>query len=165
MADDERILGRCPWCSAPLPSVDAGECPGCGARLAETGSEEIPGVTAVDPQLLRAAPAARKAKRTFGALLVGDVEETPAPSEAEMPALARPDEAVLREMLRLEIEAGLADLRAGRRVLEADALPAGAGESPTAPPTRGPQPAGSGREPDHGETRLAPAEPEIDRRA
>jgi hypothetical protein len=163
MAEEERVQAVCPWCSAQLPSADVGDCPGCGARLVETGSEEIPGVTAVDPQLLRAAPAQRKVKRTFGALLIGDDEEIPAPSDAEMPALARPDEDVRREMLRLEIEAGLADLRAERRVLEAEALPSDAGEMPAVPPTPGPEPAGTGPEPDAAPTGLAPAAPEIDR--
>lgn len=77
-------------------------------------------MTSVDPGLLRAAAEPRKVKRTFGALLVGDDDEIPPPSEAEMPALARPDAEVRREMLRLEMEARLASLRAEARMLDAD---------------------------------------------
>ena len=111
----------CPWCSAPLPGVEAATCPSCGARLVEEeGGVEIPGVTAVDPGLLAAATAPRKVRRTFGSLLVGDDDEIPPPSEAEMPALAPPDLEVRREMLRLELEARLTELRAEALALEAD---------------------------------------------
>lgn len=165
MADEERVQAVCPWCSEPLPAEDVGECPSCGARLVEAATEEIPGVTAVDPRLLRAAPAPRKVKRTFGALFIGEGEEIPPPSEAEMPALARPDEDVRREMLRLEVEAGLADLRAERRVLEAEALPVDAEEMPAVPPTPGPEPAATGPEPDSAPAGPAQAEREIDRGA
>ena len=75
---------------------------------------EIPGVTAVDPALLAAAAAPRKVKRTFGSLLVGDDNEIPPPSEAEMPALAPPDAEVRREILRLEMDARLVALKAER---------------------------------------------------
>lgn len=102
----------CPWCSAVLPAADATDCPSCGARLVEPLDVVIPGVTAVDPALLAAAAAPRKVKRTFGSLLVGEDNEIPPPSEAEMPALARPDADVRREIMRLEMEARLASLRA-----------------------------------------------------
>jgi hypothetical protein len=89
----------CPWCSTALPAPDAADCPSCQARLVEPLDVEIPGVTAVDPLLLAAAAAPRKVKRTFGSLLVGDDSETPPPSEAEMPALARPDAERLSRIL------------------------------------------------------------------
>lgn len=112
----------CPWCSAPLPGVEATACASCGARLVEEDvSAEIPGVTAVDRGLLAAAAAPRRAKRTFGSLLVGgDDDEIPPPSEAEMPALAPPDLDVRREMLRLELEARLTGLRAEVQAMEAE---------------------------------------------
>jgi len=110
----------CPWCSAPLPSADATACPRCEARLVEDEGIDIPGVTAVDPGLLAAAAAPRKVKRTFGSLLVGDDNEIPPPSEAEMPALAPPDLEVRREMLRLELEARLTGLRAEVQAMEAE---------------------------------------------
>ena len=81
---------------------------------------EIPGVTAVDPALLAAAAAPRKVKRTFGSLLVGDDNEIPPPSEAEMPALAPPDAEVRREILRLEMDARLVALKAEVASWDAD---------------------------------------------
>jgi hypothetical protein len=165
MADEERVQAVCPWCSAPLPSVDADECAACGARLVDAASEEIPGVTAVDPQLLRPPPPTRKPTLTLGSLFVGQGEEIPVPSEAEMAALARPDDEVRREMLRLEIEAGMVDLLAERRVMEAEGLPAAAGETPAAQPTPGHGPLGTASEPGAGPAGVAPAEPEPDRGA
>jgi hypothetical protein len=126
----------CPWCSAPLPGAEAAACPSCGARLIEDeAGVEIPGVTAVDPGLVAAASAPRKVRRTFGALLVGDDDEIPPPSEAEMPALAPPDVEVRREMLRLELEARLAELRAEVQAMEAEDRADG---GPTPPEPGGP---------------------------
>ena len=131
----------CPWCSAPLPTGDAPACPACGAHLVEEAEVVLPGVTAVDPALLAAASAPRRLKRTFGALLVrSDDDEIPPPTEAEMPALARPDLEVRREMLRLELDARLAALQAEAHALESEGAAAGrAGGGPpvdseTAPP-------------------------------
>jgi hypothetical protein len=123
MADDAGLTASCPWCSAPLPAPDAPECPSCGAHLLGGEDVEVPGVTAIDPALARIAAAPMKVKRTFGSLLVGDDNEIPPPTEAEMPALARPDAEVRREMLRLEMEARLAELQADARMLEAEGRP------------------------------------------
>jgi hypothetical protein len=76
--------GRCPWCSAVLPTPGADVCPVCQARLVEEQEVEIPGVTSVYPDLLASAAAPRKISRTFGALFVGDERCLP-PSEAELP--------------------------------------------------------------------------------
>ena len=111
---------NCPWCSAALPAPDVADCPSCQARLVEPLDVEIPGVTAVDPALLAAAAAPRKVKRTFGSLLVGDDNEIPPPSEAEMPALAPPDAEVRREILRLEMDARLVALKAEVASWDAD---------------------------------------------
>ena len=138
----------CPWCPAALPAVDAAACPSCEARLIEPADIVIPGVTAVDPVLLAAAAAPRKVKRTFGSLLVGEDNEVPPPSEAEMPALARPDADVRREILRLEMEARLAALRAELAARSADgAVAAG---RPAEPPDTGEPPDG-GDVPEAGE--------------
>jgi hypothetical protein len=91
---------------------------------------EVPGVTALDPALARIAAAPMKVKRTFGSLLVGDENEIPPPTEAEMPALARPDAEVRREMLKLELEARLAELQADARMLEAEGRPMAVDISP-----------------------------------
>jgi hypothetical protein len=130
----------CPWCSAALPAVAAAVCPSCEARLVDTSDVDIPGVTAVDPVLLAAAAAPRKVKRTFGSLLVGNDDEIPPPSEAEMPALARPDADVRREILRLEMEARLASLKAevaSRNAEGAAAVANGAPPEPPEPPVTG----------------------------
>ncbi len=110
----------CPWCSAPLPAPDAATCPSCGAHLVDEHGVEIPGVTAVAPAMLASAAAPHKVKRTFGSLFVGDDDEIPPPSEAELPALAPPDVEVRREMLRLELDARLASLRAEVKAIEAE---------------------------------------------
>jgi hypothetical protein len=123
MADDAGLTASCPWCSEPLPAPDAPDCPSCGAHLLGGEDVEVPGVTAIDPALARIAAAPMKVKRTFGSLLVGDDNEIPPPTEAEMPALARPDADVRREMLRLEMEARLAELQADARMLEAEGHP------------------------------------------
>lgn len=123
MADDAGLNASCPWCSEPLPVPDAPDCPSCGAHLLGGEDVEVPGVTAIDPALARIAAAPMKVKRTFGSLLVGDENEIPPPTEAEMPALARPDADVRREMLRLEMEARLAELQADARMLEAEGHP------------------------------------------
>lgn len=136
MADEAATMTACPWCSEPLPTLGVPDCPSCGAHLVEDSSVEVPGVTAIDPGLLRAAAVPRKVKRTFGSLLVGDDDEIPPPSEAEMPALARPDIDVRREMLRLEMEARLATLQAEARMLDAEGGVVGAADA--APPDPGP---------------------------
>jgi hypothetical protein len=112
--------GRCPWCSAALPVADAEECPSCRARLVEEAGVEIPGLTSVDPVLLAAAAAPRKVKRNLATLLVGNDNETPLPSQAEMPALALPAADVRREMIRLEMDARLASLQAEVSARNAD---------------------------------------------
>jgi hypothetical protein len=149
-AEERDVVPICPWCSATLPAADATACPSCEARLVDTSDVDIPGVTAVDPVLLAVAAAPRKVKRTFGSLLVGNDDEIPHPSEAEMPALARPDADVRREILRLEMEARLAFLRAevaARNAEGAAAIANGAPPHP-APPETGPE---TGEPPETGE--------------
>jgi len=111
-AGEPDLVPICPWCSAALPAADAAVCPSCGAHLTGVSDMDIPGVTTVDPVMLAAAAAPRKIKRSLGSLLVGNDDEIPPPSEAEMPALARPDADVRREILRLEMDAQLASLKA-----------------------------------------------------
>ncbi|MCU0478574.1 MAG: hypothetical protein MUE92_07545 [Chloroflexi bacterium] len=126
----------CPWCSAALPVPDASVCPACQAHLIEEQGVEIPGVTTVYPGLLASAAAPRKVKRTFGSLLVGEDNEIPPPTEAELPALAPPDADVRREMLRLELDARLASLQAEVKAIEAEdgIIPGVAEEPPSGAP-------------------------------
>jgi hypothetical protein len=141
---------NCPWCSTALPAADVADCPSCQARLVEPLDVEIPGVTAVDPALLAAAAAPRKVKRTFGSLLVGDDNEIPPPSEAEMPALAPPDAEVRREILRLEMDARLVALKAEVASWDADGAVASGRPVESAGSTEGgdaPDPATVGESP------------------
>ncbi len=161
-------VGRCPWCSAALPVADAEECPSCRARLVEEAGVEIPGLTSVDPVLLAAAAAPRKVKRNLATLLVGSDNETPLPSLAEMPALALPAADVRREMIRLEMDARLASLKAevsarnaeGAVRLAGDATPEAAlapVPAAEATPATGPDPAPAGdATPDAGPAREDP---------
>lgn len=103
---------RCPWCSAPVADPDDVTCGSCGATLHGDATAEIPGVTEIDAIHASSAIAPRKVRRTFGALFVGGDEPIQEPSQAELPALAMPDAEVRREMLRLRLDAELADLTA-----------------------------------------------------
>jgi hypothetical protein len=93
----------CPWCSAPLPSDHEERCPSCGAALHEAASSEVPGVTQVDHEaLLKGRPVTQKSRGLIG-WLSGEYE---AESEHTPPGtLEPPDDAVRREMLRLELAA------------------------------------------------------------
>jgi hypothetical protein len=111
---------RCPWCSAPVASLDDATCGACGATLHGDAAIEVPGLTALDMEHATRAAAPRKVRRTFGALFVGGDNAIPPPSEAELPAIAPPDPEVRREMLRLELDAELADLTARAAALAAE---------------------------------------------
>ena len=104
---------RCQWCSAPLPAADLDTCPSCGATLnsaSETG--EIKGVTTLDTEaILRARSDAGRPRSRLLSFITGEEPvEPPGPEEAG--SLAPPDDAVRREMLRLQFEAEKADLEA-----------------------------------------------------
>lgn len=116
---------RCPWCSAELPDPGAPRCPSCGAALvaAPEATDNIKGVTTLDTEAIlraRSEPSRSRNNRILS-FITGEV-----PVEADAPidpgSLARPDLAVRREMLRLQIEAETADLEAERIALKADEL-------------------------------------------
>ncbi len=111
---------RCPWCSTPVESLEDVTCVACGAALHGDSTVEIPGVTAIDSAHASRAVAPRKTRRTFGSLFVGGDDGIPPPTEAELPALAMPDPEVRREMLRLQLDAELADLTARAAALAAE---------------------------------------------
>jgi hypothetical protein len=114
---------HCPWCSAALPTTDLEECPSCKATLASTGTGEaaLPGVTAIDHEaLLRTNREPRPQRNRILSWLSGEyVDESEAPTQPE--AVAPPDPAVRREILRLEIEAEIADKQAEADSILADA--------------------------------------------
>ena len=115
---------RCPWCSAALPSSDLETCPSCGATLTSAPEAALPGVTAIDHEaILRATREPTRPQRSrLLSWLSGDyVEEGTTTTAAAPDAIAPPDPAVKAEILRLEIEAELADRQAEADSLAADA--------------------------------------------
>jgi hypothetical protein len=112
----------CPWCSADYTG-DPDTCPSCGAALAVDPSTDpaLPGVTAIDAAAIVRAktPVARPRNRLLSWISGEYPDETPSPTEAG--ALAPPDLNVRREMLRLELEAEVANLQAEAGALMAEA--------------------------------------------
>jgi hypothetical protein len=121
-AGEPSAAPRCTWCSAPLPSDHETTCPSCGATLIGDGEASVPGLTAIDAEaILRNARAAKaKPRSRLLSWISGEYDEggeaAPAPG-----SLAPPDDAVRREMIRLEIEAQLANAEAESAALSADA--------------------------------------------
>jgi hypothetical protein len=115
---------RCQWCSAELPAPDLPTCPTCGATLPGTaGSEpDIKGVTMLDPEaILRARAEVSRPRSRLLSFITGDAPpETGGPASPE--ALAAPEEAVRREILRLQIEAERADLEAEAVAMKTDTV-------------------------------------------
>jgi rRNA maturation endonuclease Nob1 len=137
MVDDTRATETagsiCPWCSATYTG-EPETCPSCGAALAvdPTTDAALPGLTAIDAAAIVRAktPVARPRSRLLS-WISGEYPDE-APTAADAGALAPPDAEVRREMLRLALEAEVANLQA-----EADALIAEAtleGRAPEATP-------------------------------
>jgi hypothetical protein len=111
---------HCPWCSAELPSEATEHCPSCGATLVGEAEAALPGVTAIDPEAIvrnarmPTAPRRSRLLSWFGGE-VTEPDESPAPPGS----LAPPPPEVRREILRLELEAEVANLQA-----EADSITA-----------------------------------------
>jgi hypothetical protein len=108
------------WCSAELPSDHETVCSSCGATLIGENDSQVPGVTAIDAEaIIKAgrAPKPRQRNRLMS-WISGDyeVDEDPAPPGS----LAPPPPAVRREILRLELEAQVANLQAEAGALAAD---------------------------------------------
>jgi hypothetical protein len=123
----------CPWCSATYTG-EPETCPSCGAVLAAdpTADPSVPGLTAIDTAaIVRAKTPTNRPRNRILSWISGEYpDEVGAPADAG--ALAPPDMAVRREILRLELEAEVANLQA-----EADALMAEAkveGHAPDASP-------------------------------
>jgi hypothetical protein len=113
-------LPRCMWCSAELPSDHETVCSSCGATLIGETDSQVPGVTAIDAEaILKAgrAPKPRQRSRLMS-WISGDyeVDEEHAPPGS----LSPPPPAVRREMLRLELEAQVANLQAEAGAMAAD---------------------------------------------
>ena len=127
MVDDtqpvpESAVSVCPWCSANY-SGDPDTCPSCGAALAVDPATDpaLPGLTAIDAAAIVRAktPVARPRNRLLSWISGEYPDETPSATEAG--ALAPPDLDVRREMLRLELQAEVANLQAEADAMLADA--------------------------------------------
>jgi hypothetical protein len=133
MVDDtqpvpESTVSVCPWCSANYTG-DPDTCPSCGAALAVDPATDpaLPGLTAIDAAaIVRAKTPVARSRNRLLSWISGDYQDD-TPSATEAGALAPPALDVRREMLRLELEAEVANLQA-----EADALLAEAGFEGTA---------------------------------
>lgn len=123
----------CPWCSATY-SGDPDTCPSCGAALAVDPATDpaLPGLTAIDAAaIVRAKTPMPRQRSRLLSWISGEYPDE-GTSAADAGALAPPDPEVRREMLRLALEAEVANLQA-----EADALIAEAtieGHAPEASP-------------------------------
>ncbi|MFL5715279.1 MAG: hypothetical protein ACJ769_11520 [Chloroflexota bacterium] len=108
----------CPWCSAAV-TPETAVCPSCLAILRSDEEHDLPGVTSVDAaSLLTRRPPQRSKLLSW---LGGDEVEPPA-TITEVDAIARPDEDVQREILRLELEAKISNLQAEADSILSDAL-------------------------------------------
>lgn len=113
----------CPWCSAPLVTGREETCPSCGAALHETAESEVPGVTRVDlDAVLRSrGPEPQRGRGLIGWLSGEYAPEAPPDSPK---SIAPPEEAVRREMLRLELAALEAEVQARHAEAEAEIVDA-----------------------------------------
>lgn len=133
---------RCTWCSAVLPSDHEETCPSCGATLVGEGETSVPGLTAIDADaILRNARGTARSRPRGGRLLSwisGEYQEDEEAAGATPGSLAPPSGDVRREMLRLELEAQVANAQAEVEAMQADAAveegkplaPAPAGTTP-----------------------------------
>lgn len=135
MADElaATAASACPWCSAPLPAADTPTCPSCGAQLVPDSDTQVPGVTTIDAEaIVRAAhqPTPQRRNRLLSWISgeYDDASEEP----VALGSVAPPDPAVRREMLRLELEAEVANLQAEAGMVLAEAE-TGVDEGPAAP--------------------------------
>jgi hypothetical protein len=108
------------WCSAELPSDSEITCPTCGATLIGEGDNQVPGVTAIDAEaIIRAGRDSKPRPRSrLMSWISGEYveDEKPAPPGSLTP----PPPEVRREMLRLELEAQVANLQAEAGAIAAE---------------------------------------------
>jgi hypothetical protein len=113
---------HCNWCSAPLPSDHEEICPSCGATLLGDGDTSVPGLTAIDAEaILRSARAAKaKPRSRLLGWISGESDDDAGATTASPGSLAPPPADVRREMLRLELQAQVANAQAEVESMAAD---------------------------------------------
>jgi hypothetical protein len=113
---------HCPWCSAALPSDNEPNCPSCGAVLVGDADPSVPGVTALDAEAIirNARNATPQRRNRLLSWISGDYDEG-SEAPAAPGSLSLPPEDVRREMLRLELEAEVANLQAEAESLVSEA--------------------------------------------
>jgi hypothetical protein len=112
----------CPWCSAAV-TPETAICPSCGAILLSDEERELPGVTAVDQAVVRGEKKQAGRSRLLSWISGEYPDDEPAVADAQ--ALAPPDPEVQREILRLELEAEVANLQAESDSLRSEAAAEG----------------------------------------
>jgi hypothetical protein len=120
---DHPVSSVCPWCSAALVP-DAIVCPSCGANLVADGDPNVPGVTAIDAASLVRSKSPPQPRSRLLSWISGEYQAD-LPSKAEAQAIAPPDDDVRREILRLELEAQVANLQAEADAIRAEAAAEG----------------------------------------
>jgi hypothetical protein len=120
---DRPLNAVCPWCSATL-APNAVVCPSCGANLVSEGEPNVPGVTAIDAASIVRSKAVPQPRSRLLSWISGEYQSD-LPSKAESQAIAPPDLDVRREILRLELEAEVANLQAEADAIRAEAAAEG----------------------------------------
>ncbi len=120
---DQPIQPACPWCSTPV-AFDSPTCPSCNAILVADDMPDLPGVTAVDMAVMRREVKQPKSRGRLLSWISGEYSDE-APSVSESDALAPPDANVQREILRLALEAEIANLQAEAQAIRSEAVAAG----------------------------------------
>jgi hypothetical protein len=187
MVDDTLSAGPtdsiCPWCSAAYTG-EPDTCPACGAALAVDPNADpaLPGLTAIDAAAIaRAKAPTPRSRNRLLSWISGDYPEE-ASTAADVGALSPPPLEVRQEMLRLALEAEVANLQAEVGAIVAEAAAEGrlggleaavaASDTPAAPPaapataatapdvTAGPESSGEApaAAPDAGSADLDPAD-------
>jgi hypothetical protein len=115
-------LPHCMWCSAELPSDSEVTCPSCGATLIGEGESQVPGVTAIDAEaIVRGARAVKARPRSRLMSWISGEYEDDSDQPAPPGSLSPPPPEVRREILRLELEAQVANLQAEAGAMAAEA--------------------------------------------
>jgi hypothetical protein len=117
------VASICPWCSATYQG-DPERCPSCDATLTGDAAVDpsLPGLTAIDAAaIVRSKDPVKKPRNRLLSWISGEYPDQ-GPERADVGALAPPDPAVRREILRLELEAEVASLQAEADAMRADVI-------------------------------------------